>query len=39
MNIKELKQCAEAGDAEATCDLGIAYFHGEGVELNNLLNS
>ena len=32
MNIEELKQRAEAGDAEAMCDLGMAYFHGEGVE-------
>ena len=39
MNIEELKQRAEAGDAEAMCDLGMAYFNGEGVELNNLLNS
>ena len=39
MNIEELKKHASQGDAEATCDLGIAYFHGEGVELNNLLNS
>ena len=34
MNIEELKQRAEAGDAEAMCDLGMAYFHGEGVEQN-----
>ena len=32
MNIEELKKRAEAGDAEAMCDLGMAYFHGEGVE-------
>ena len=29
MNIEELKKRAEAGDAEAMCDLGMAYFHGE----------
>ena len=34
MNIEELKQRAAAGDAEAMCDLGMAYFHGEGVEQN-----
>ena len=34
MNIEELKQRAAAGDAEAMCDLGMAYFHGEGVEEN-----
>ena len=34
MNIEELKKRAEAGDAEAMCDLGMAYFHGEGVEQN-----
>ena len=39
MNIEELKQRAEAGDAEAMCDLGTAYFHGEVPELKNLLNS
>ena len=39
MNIEELKQRASAGDAEAMCDLGMAYFHGEVPELNNLLNS
>ena len=32
MTIEELKQRAAAGDAEAMCDLGMAYFHGEGVE-------
>ena len=39
MNIEELKKRAAAGDAEAMCDLGMAYFHGEVPELNNLLNS
>ena len=39
MNIEELKQHASAGDAEAMCDLGMAYFHGEVPELKNLLNS
>ena len=34
MNIEELKQRAATGDAEAMCDLGMAYFHGEGVEQN-----
>ena len=34
MNIEELKKRAEAGDAEAMCDLGMAYFHGLGVEHN-----
>ena len=34
MNIDELKQRAATGDAEAMCDLGMAYFHGEGVEQN-----
>ena len=32
MNIEELKKRVEAGDAEAMCDLAMAYFHGEGVE-------
>ena len=32
MNIEELKKRAATGDAEAMCDLGMAYFHGEGVE-------
>lgn len=39
MNVEELKQRAESGDAEAMCDLGMAYFHGEVPELKNLLNS
>lgn len=39
MNIEELKQRVEASDAEAMCDLGMAYFHGEVPELKNLLNS
>lgn len=34
MNIEELKQRALQGDAEAICDLGMAYFHGEGIEHN-----
>ena len=34
MNIEELKQRALQGDAEAICDLRIAYFHGEGIEHN-----
>ena len=34
MNIEELKKRAASGDAEAMCDLGMAYFHGEGVEQN-----
>ena len=34
MNIEELKQRAATGDAETRCDLGMAYFHGEGVEQN-----
>ena len=34
MNVEELKQRAEAGDAEAMCDLRMAYFHGEGIEHN-----
>lgn len=32
MNIEELKKRADVGDAEAMCDLGMAYFHGENVE-------
>lgn len=39
MNIEELKQRAATGDAEAMCDLGMAYFHGEVPDLKNLLNS
>lgn len=39
MNIEELKKRAASGDAEAMCDLGMAYFHGEVAELKNLLNS
>ena len=34
MTIEELKQRALQGDAEAICDLGMAYFHGLGVEHN-----
>ena len=34
MDIEELKKRAATGDAEAMCDLGMAYFHGEGVEQN-----
>ena len=34
MNVEELKQRAATGEVEAMCDLGMAYFHGEGVEQN-----
>lgn len=34
MNIEELKKRAEAGDTEAMCDLALAYFNGEGVEMS-----
>ena len=39
MTIEELKQRAATGDAEAMCDLRMAYFHDEVPELKNLLNS
>lgn len=31
MNIEELKINVEAGNAEAMCDLGMAYSHSESV--------
>ena len=34
LNIEELKINVEAGNAEAMCDLGMAYFYGEGIEHN-----